>query len=571
MTAQLPVDITAALSRAKTTAQQAEDFSAAFPVLNSSQIAALVARGVEHDVAAGDVLFKEGEVCTDFFVILAGQASAHAEFGTAGERVAASFAPGQFLGEMDLLTRQPAPVTAVMAAPGRVLAIPIAMLRLVIDQDVELSELILRAFLVRHSLLVRLGLGLKVIGSRSNASTRRIFDFLSRNRVAVAWLDLDTDARADALLREFGVAVTDTPIVLAAGHPIMRNPTNAELASAIWGPGASSPSGDEGIADLIVIGAGPGGLAAAVYGASEGLRTVVVEGTAIGGQAGTSTRIENYLGFPAGVSGEELAARAALQAEKFSAQIIVGTAARSLTSAGGVHTIELDDGRRLHGLSLVIATGVHYKRLALARLSEFEGAGVYYTATAAEAQQCRGDAVAVVGGGNSAGQAALFLAGQVKTVHLIVRRPSLEETMSRYLLDEIARHPGIVIETSSEIGALRGERVLEAVVIKGPGDQKRAINVRGLFLFIGADPRTGWLAGQLVTDDDGFVLTGLDLPSAAPWSVPPFPLETSRSGVFCIGDVRHGSIKRVATAVGEGAMAIRLIFERAARSTSRSR
>jgi thioredoxin reductase (NADPH) len=356
----------------------------------------------------------------------------------------------------------------------------------------------------------------------------------------------------------------DLPIVLVPGGPLLRNPSNRELLDAL---GLSGPADTDlpGVCDLLVVGAGPGGLAAAVYGASEGMATVLAEDTALGGQAGTSSRIENLLGFPAGLSGEELAARAALQAQKFGVRIKLASKAVSLFSDSGLHRVRFDDGDAITAKSVIIATGARYNRLPLGRLAEFEGVGVYYAATQMEAQACHTDPVAIVGGGNSAGQAALFLSRSSAQVHVIIRGETLAASMSRYLIDQIERNPRITVTPRTQVTALLGKDQLEGVeLLETSRDQRSALAVRGLFVFIGAQPSTGWLAGQLAEDSHGFLLTGANIPQAQVDDTGRMPLflETSRPGVFAVGDVRSGSVKRAASAIGEGAMAVRLVFER---------
>ena len=431
-------------------------------------------------------------------------------------------------------------------------------------QELALSELILRTFLLRHSILTGLGSGLTLIGSRFDAGTRRLLEVLARNRLASTWLELEGSPVAEAMLHELDVPVGDLPIVVVPGGPLLRNPGSRELLDAL---GLSGPSETDltGVCDLLVVGAGPGGLAAAVYGASDGMATVLAEDTALGGQAGTSSRIENYLGFPAGLSGEELAARAALQAQKFGVRIKLASKAVSLSSDSGVHRVSFDDGDAITAKSIIIATGARYNRLPLRRLAEFEGVGVYYAATQMEAQACRADPVAIVGGGNSAGQAALFLSRSSAEVHVIIRGETLQTSMSRYLIDQIERNPRIIVTPRTQITALLGKDQLEGVELLDTNrQQSTALMVRGLFVFIGAQPSTQWLAGQLAQDSHGFLLTGTNIPEAQLEDRNRLPLflETSRPGVFAVGDVRSGSIKRAATAIGEGSMAVRLVFER---------
>ncbi len=534
------------------------------PVLDVAQLEVLRRYGSEHDMAAGDVLFADGDVTYDLIVVLAGEARIIERRGQPAETVIAAHGRSQFLGEIGLLTGQRAYLSAVAATAGRVLRVPVEQVRVIMAQEPGLSELILRTFLLRHSILTGLGSGLTLIGSRFDAGTRRLLEVLARNRLASRWLELEGSPEAEAMLRELEVPVADLPIVVVPGRPLLRNPGSRELLDAL---GMSGPGDTDlaGVCDLLVVGAGPAGLAAAVYGASDGMATVLAEDTALGGQAGTSSRIENYLGFPAGLSGEELAARAALQAQKFGVRIKLASKAVSLSSEACVHRVRFDDGDAITAKSVIIATGARYNRLPLGRLAEFEGVGVYYAATQMEAQACRGGPVAIVGGGNSAGQAALFLSRSSAEVHVIIRGQTLETSMSRYLTGQIERNPRITVTPRMHVTALLGKDQLEGVELVDTSRQlTSALAVRGLFVFVGAQPSTGWLAGQLAEDTRGFLLTGSNIPQAQLGDAgrTPLFLETSRPGVFAVGDVRSGSIKRAATAIGEGSMAVRLVFER---------
>ena len=523
------------------------------PVLDEAQLEVLRRYGREHDMAAGDVLFAAGDVTYDLFVVLAGEVRIIERHGQPGETVITKYGRSQFLGEIGLLTGQRAYLSAVVSTAGRVLRVPLEQVRLVMAQELSLSELILRTFLLRHSILTGLGSGLTLIGSRFDPGTRRLLEVLARNRLASRWLELEGSPDAEAMLRELDVPVRDLPIVVVPGGPLLRNPGSRELLDALGlsGPGDTDPSG---ACDLLVVGAGPAGLAAAVYGASEGMATVLAEDTALGGQAGTSSRIENYVGFPAGLSGEELAARAALQAQKFGVRIKLAAKAVSLSSEAGVHRVRLDDAEAITAKSVIIATGARYNRLPLDRLAEFEGVGVYYAATQMEAQACRAGPVVIVGGGNSAGQAVLFLSRSSSEVHAIIRGETLETSMSRYLIDQIERDPRIIVTRRTQITALLGKDQLDGVALLDTSRQQTsALAVCGLFVFIGAQPSTQWLAGQLAEDTHGFLLTGSNIPQAQLDDAHRMPLflETSRPGVFAVGDVRSRSVKRVATAIGE--------------------
>jgi len=534
------------------------------PILDPAQLAVLHRYGSERDVDAGEVLFADGDETYDLIVLLDGTADIVEGYGGRAPRIVASFGPGQFLGEIGMLTGQRAFLSGVTTSSGRVLAVSAVDVRRIIAQEPGLSELIMRSFLLRHSVLLSRGTGLTLIGSRYDPDTRRLLEVLARNRLVWSWLDLEVSPEAEQMLQGLSVPVSDLPIIAVPGGPVLRNPDSRTLLDTV-GISGDADSSPEGICDLLVVGAGPAGLAAAVYGASEGMATTLAEDTALGGQAGTSSRIENYLGFPAGVSGDELAARGALQAQKFGVRIKQAARAESLASRAGTHQVAFDDGEVILARSVIIATGARYNRLSLDRLAEFEGVGVYYAATQAEAQACGTGPVAVVGGGNSAGQAALFLSRSCSAVNVIIRRGDLTATMSRYLVDRIERNPRIVVWSSAQVTALTGAAKLEGVQLSLAGNQEPAeLAVSGLFIFIGAKPGTDWLADQLAVDEDGFLLTGTDIPAAS-FEVPdlaPLYLETSRPGIFAVGDVRSGSVKRVAAAIGEGSVAVRLAYER---------
>jgi thioredoxin reductase (NADPH) len=534
------------------------------PVLDAAQIEVLSAYGTERHVAAGDVLFADGDETYDLIVMLAGTAEIIQGYGRPRTTVIATYGPSQFLGEIGMLTGQRAYLTAVATSPGRVLAVPAAQVRVVIAEEASVSDLILRTFLLRHANLMRRGAGLTLVGSRFDPDTRRLLETLARTRLVWAWLDLEASPEAEVVLQDLDVPVADLPIVIVPGGPVLRNPGSRALLDAL---GMSGARGEHppGTCDLLVVGGGPAGLAASVYGASEGMATTLAEETALGGQAGTSSRIENVLGFPSGVSGEELAARAALQAQKFGVRIKLAARAVSLSSADGVHRVGFDDGESVPAKSVIIATGARYNRLPVDRLAALEGVGVYYAATLAEAQACGAGPVAVVGGGNSAGQAALFLSRTSVEVHILIRRPSLTASMSRYLIDRIERHPRITVWPGTQIVALIGTDRLEGVRIRRHGrPDVSELAVSGLFVFIGAAPGTRWLEGQLAEDAQGFLLTGNDIPPGRyeDGGRAPLFLETSRPGVFAVGDVRSGSVKRAAAAIGEGSMAVRLAFDR---------
>jgi thioredoxin reductase (NADPH) len=541
------------------------DLHGAYPRMDDAQIAALGALGQRRTTQPGEVLFREGDRNCDFFVVLAGKVAAVEGHGTPEERVIGVHGHGRFLGELSLLTGEVSYYTAAAAGAGEVLAVPADRLRELVARDPAFGDLILHAYLLRRSILIGLGAGLRIIGSRYSPDTRRVRDFAARNRLPARWLDLETDPGAEELLAQLGVSPQDTPIVIVAGR-LLRNPSNAELAAAI---GLPAPSASLASCDLLVVGSGPAGMSAAVYGASEGMQVIVLDGTATGGQAGLTSRIENYLGFPSGISGAELADRAVLQARKFGAQFAVPAEAISIARDDGQYTVKLDDGTSVTAPSVVIATGARYRRLDVPRMENFEKVSVYYAASQAEAQLCRGDPVVIVGGGNSAGQAAVFLSKHAARVTLVVREQDLGEYMSRYLIDQVLRIPNVHVMLNTEVRELIGDEALEAIAVEDrrTGEQQ-TLAARALFVFIGMAPCTGWLADLVDLDDHGFIRTGYDAlpgagaPAAAENGWRRLMLETSQPGVFAVGDVRSGSAKRVATAVGEGAMAIRLAFER---------
>ncbi len=546
------------------TLPETPDHHGAFPRLREDQIKALEAHGERRQAPAGTVLFTEGDRPYPFVVVLSGKAAIR--FGDG--RLFAVHGAGRFLGELSLLTGQPAFFGATMHEDGEILVVDVDELRRLIAQDAELGDLVLRAYLGRREMLIGVGAGLRIIGSRFSPDARRLRELAARNRLPHRWIDLERDPEAEELLQQVGVAPEETPVVIW-GDLVLRNPSNSELARVL---GLRHPVAPDDVLDLLVVGAGPAGLAAAVYGASEGLRTVALDAVATGGQAGTSSRIENYLGFPSGLSGAELAERGVIQAEKFGAGLSVPAEATALEQRGWEYAVTLDDGTEVLARSIVVATGARYRRLPVPRLDEFEGTSVLYAATFVEAQLCRGDPVAVVGGGNSAGQATVFLSNHAAEVRLLVRDDDLGKGMSRYLVDQIMASPHVDVRLNTEVRELQGDDgVLEGVVVEDTRTGERStIDARMLFVFIGAQPHTGWLGDAVAMDDHGFILTGAAASSPATGDDAdqrePLFLETSLPGVFAAGDVRCGSIKRVASAVGEGAMAVRLVHEHLARA-----
>jgi thioredoxin reductase (NADPH) len=544
------------------------DRDGAFPRLSEEQLARLSAEGTRRRADAGEVLFREGEKRWDFHVVLRGRVAIVDGYGGPDERLIAVHGERRFLGEIGLLTGQAAFFTAVVAEPAELLVVPVERLRALTTQDTALGDLVVRAYLLRREMLIGLNAGFRIIGSRFSADTRRLREFAARNRLPHRWIDLENDAAAEALLREVGVSPQETPVVIWHGD-VLRNPSNEELARAI---GLPAPATERTMFDLLVVGAGPAGLAASVYGASEGFATITLDAVATGGQAGTSSKIENYLGFPAGISGAELAERATIQTTKFGGRITVPAEAVALERADDHYLVRLSDGFEILARSVVIATGARYRRLPVPGLDRFEGDSVHYAATLMEARLCTGDPVVVVGGGNSAGQATLFLSRSAAELRLLVRTDSLTHDMSRYLADRIERDPRIEVMLNTEVRAVEGDEVLEAVIAENTRTgERRRVPARALFVFIGADPHTDWLRGQVALDDRGFVLTGTAAtPEPEGDGRPvyrPRLLETNQPGVLAVGDVRSGSMRRVASAVGEGAMAVRLLhedFERAA-------
>ena len=538
-----------------------------YPVLREDQIEVLSRYGETRETKAGQVLFRAGDTQNDFFVVLGGEVEVIDDFG--GEvRTMGVFRAGSFLGDLHMLTGQGVPLSAVVREGGELLAIPREQLKKVVTEESDLSDIILKTFLVRRWYLMRTGVGLRIVGSRHSGDATRLREFAARNRLPHVWIELEEDPEAEALLQRFGVKLSDTPVTIWQGKVVLKNPTNTELARAI---GLKVDAPWELVYDLVVVGAGPAGFGASVYGASEGLSTLALESVALGGQAGTSSRIENYLGFPAGLSGFELASRALAQADKFGARTAVPEEAISLKKEDGHYRIELSGGGHVLARSVIAATGARYRRLEVPRLELFEGVSVHYAATEAEAQRCEGEEAVVVGGGNSAGQAAVYLAGRTRRVYLLIRGGDLTKGMSRYLVDQVMDAENIELLRNTEVRELVGEDRLEGIVVEdNRSGARRTLGVRGLFVFIGAKANTGWLQGAVELDKRGFVLTGgeLDLAGSAlgegarrGLSREPYRLETSLPGVFAAGDVRSGSIKRVASAVGEGAMAVSLVHQ----------
>lgn len=538
------------------------DIHGAYPRLSETQIATLESGGERRPVAPGEILVREGTQSQSVYVILSGKVAVITVDPRGEQRTIRVHGPGRFLGELGDLEGQAAFYTAEVVEAGEVLVVPSQIVRTLVAEDPVLSDMILRAFLTRRTLLIEEGTGFWIIGSCYSPDTTRLREFAARNRLPHRWFDLERDKEAECLLRRYGITPSDTPVVIW-GSEVLRNPPNSQLARKV---GLPVPDVIHDERDLVIVGAGPAGLAAAVYGSSDGLTTAAAEAIATGGQAGTSSRIENYLGFPSGLSGAELAERAMIQADKFGADLMISAQAVRLESDNGAHLVRLGDGSMVVGRAVILATGARYRKLPAVGIERFESNGVYYAATFQEALLCGSGPVVVVGGGNSAGQAAVFLASRVFRVYLLVRSGDLGKDMSRYLVDQVERQPRITVCLHTEVREVDGGKQVETVVAEDnrTGERQR-IGTTALFVFIGAAPNTAWLDGAVLLDDHGFIATG----SAALYAADgragmrndrePMMLETSHPGIFAAGDVRSGSVKRVASAVGEGSIAVRQV------------
>ncbi len=536
-----------------------------FPTLTAEQVSRIAAHGRRRSATRGEVLVEVGDRAFPFFVVVSGEVEA-VRPGATTETLIVRLEAGQFSGEGTMIGGRRAITRLRVSEAAEVIQLNREQLLALIQTDAELSEILMRAFILRRLELIAHGLGdVVVVGSAYCAGTLRVKEFLTRNGHPFHYIDLDRDRDAQELLDRFRVSAADVPVVICRGDAVLRNPTNAQIADCL---GLNEEIDQTRVSDLVIVGAGPAGLAAAVYGASEGLDVLVLESNVPGGQAGSSSRIENYLGFPTGISGLELTGRAHAQALKFGAHVMVAKGATRLSCDGERYTVEIDGGPRVRAQAVIIATGAEYRKPALENLSTFEGAGVYYGATPMEAQLCVGEQVAIVGGGNSAGQAAVFLAQTSARVHMLVRGDGLSDTMSRYLIRRIEENPAIVLHTRTEIVALEGHQRLERVRWRTDSEEQgETHDVRHVFMMTGAIPNTHWLDGCIVLDEKGFVKTGPDLSAdelaARKWPLTrsPFLLETSRPRIFAVGDVRCGNIKRVASAVGEGSIAVAFVHQ----------
>lgn len=536
----------------------------AFPVLTAAQIDRIRPYGTERTVRAGEILFEPGELGIPCFVVLSGKLEILMT-KLSGEHVFVTYGLGGFSGEMVLISGARSLSRGRVAEPGEFLEVSAEALHSLIAKDAELSDIFMRAFIQRRLTLITEGAGnVIILGSRHSANTLRLREFLTRNGHPHTYIDLDSDKDAQGLLDRFNLKIDEIPVVICSGKTVLRNPTVQRLAECL---GLAGTVDESRIRDVAIVGAGPAGLAAAVYAASEGLDAVVIEAESPGGQAGASSKIENYIGFPTGISGLELTGRAVVQAEKFGAQMLVGQRVVQIHCDQRPYQLTLENGGILQARSIIIAAGAQYNKPDIANLKQFEGDGIYYAATFMESQLCGGEDVIVIGGGNSAGQAAVFLAETARRVYMLVRGQSLSETMSRYLTQRITKNPVIELHFETELLSLEGDSRLERVTwINRSSGERLTRDIRHVFVMAGASPHSDWLRGCVALDQQGFILTGRDLdpilegaPRKWPLGRPPLMLETSLPAVYAVGDIRSGNVKRVASAVGEGSISIHLV------------
>ena len=536
-----------------------------FPVLTPAQQARVRTHGTVRRVMPGEMLVELNQQPTKIFVVVQGRLELF-QLNDRNEEIVAVCGPGMFTGELNVLSGRRALVSIRAAEAGELIEIEREALRTLVQTDSQLSDVFLRAFILRRLELIARDIGdIVLIGSNHSLDTFRIKDFLTRNYQPYSYVDLDLDTDVQDLLDRFNLAISDLPVLICRRSIVLRNPTNQEIVDCL---GLNESIDRTHVRDMVVVGAGPAGLAAAVYGASEGLDVLVIESNAPGGQAGASSKIENYLGFPTGISGQELAGNAYTQAQKFGAQLLIAKQAKGLACDRRPYALKLDEEEKIPARTIVIATGAQYRKLQLENLSKFEGAGVYYSATHLESQLCGGEDVVVVGGANSAGQAAVFMAQTARHVYLLVRADSLAQTMSRYLIRRIEESANIELLTNTEVISLTGNDHLETIEWRNYKTRETGTHsITALFSMIGAVPNSGWLEGCIACDDEGFIKTGPDLSAEdldhAKWPLrrAPYLLETSLPGVFAVGDVRAGNVKRVASAVGEGSIAVSFVHQ----------
>ncbi len=536
-----------------------------FPRLTGAQAERIALRGRHRSTQQGELLFDVGALPLPWVVVVRGQIELIHPSGQ-GDTLIQVLGPDQFTGELSLLSGRPALARARVREPGEVIEISREELLLLVQTDFELSEILMRAFILRRVALMEQGLGdVVLIGSQFCSGTLQVKQFLARNAHPYSYIDFEKDTEAQILFDRFKVSVDDIPILICRGELVLRNPSNRQIADCL---GFNESIDQAQVRDVLIVGAGPSGLAAAVFAASEGLDVLVMESNVPGGQAGASSKIENFFGFPTGITGQALTGRAYAQAQKFGAQLMIASGAEKIASSRKPYTVESNSGQSVQARTIVIASGAEYRKPPISNLAQFEGSGVYYAATFMESQLCRGEEVIVIGGGNSAGQAAVFLAQTVKRVYMLVRGDGLADTMSRYLILRIEQNPAIELHVNSELCALEGSNHVERAQWKNKKTGEiRKREIRHVFIMAGADPATRWLNGCVALDAKGFIKTGAALTDedlrAAEWPLPrrPHLLETSLPGVFAVGDVRGGNVKRVASAVGEGSISIAFVHQ----------